>query len=192
MGKRFSYHIPIGDWNTNTYLYDALMKSIGGRASDEYSDLLLLPGGGDWLMNPMRDLAELEAYNHFTDRGKRVLGICRGAQLHCLFSGGKLIKHLPDWNDRLMHTTITGNWQGASAFHGMTNGSHKILVNSRHHQGFINIPNSNVIWTSDDGLAEGGYDEKCFWVQWHPEHTDMINTIAQLTFKNEFYEWFWN
>ena len=192
MGKRFTYHIPKGEWPLKAELYDNLMKSLGGKPGGETSDLLLLPGGGDWGIRPKRDKAEREAYDYYTQKGIKIMGICRGAQLHCIFSGGELIDHLPDWNDRMMHTTLTGDWKGASSFHSVTNGSKTILTNSRHHQGFTDIPGSNVIWRSADGIAEGGYDEKCLWAQWHPENDDMINTIAQLTFKNEFYEWFWN
>lgn len=191
MSKRFTYYVPKGDWPLSIKPYEQLMLSLGGKPGGELSDLLLLPGGGDLGTRPKRDSAEQDAYYEYTRRGSKILGICRGAQLHCVLSGGTLIEHLPDWNDSLMHTTITGDWLGISAFHGIINEEGKsILTNSRHHQGFLNIPDSKTIWRSKDGLSEGGYDDKCLWTQWHPEFPDMTNTIAQHTFKTEFYDWF--
>lgn len=191
MRHEFTYYIPEGKWPMLSQPYNSLLSSMGGRPGSGESDLLLLPGGSDWGIRPLRDIAEREAYDHYTRKGQKILGICRGAQVHCLLSGGTLIDHLPDWNDQLMHTTITGDWKGQSSYHGVTDGKNILLTNSRHHQGFIDIPNSKTVWRSRDGLAEGGYDEKCFWVQWHPEHSDMLRTAAQEKFKTDFNGWFW-
>jgi gamma-glutamyl-gamma-aminobutyrate hydrolase PuuD len=90
-----------------------------------------------------------------------------------------------------MHTTVNGDWLGQSSFHGITDGKNHLLINSRHHQGFTDIPGSQTVWRSRDGLAEAGFDEKCFWTQWHPEHEDMVRTAAQEKFKSDFNDWFW-
>lgn len=190
MSKQFTFYLPTGVWPLKSQLYVSLLQTLGGRLGDVGSDLLLLPGGSDWGDRPVRDTAEKLAYDEFTITGRKILGICRGAQVHCILSGGRLIQHLPDWNSQLLHTTITGDWRGQSAFHKITNGVQELLTNSRHHQGFVEIPGSKTVWRSHDGLAESGYDKKCFWVQWHPEHPDMINTKAQIKFKEDFHEWF--
>lgn len=192
MGKEFTYYVPQGEWPLFLEPYTELMKSLGGIPGNELSDLLLLSGGSDFGTRPDRDSAETDAYHEYTRRGSKILGICRGAQLHCVLSGGTLIEHLPEWNNSLMHTTLSGDWTGLSSFHSIINEEGKsLLINSRHHQGFIGIPNSKTIWRSRDGLSEGGVDDKCLWTQWHPEFPDMTNTIAQHKFKNDFYDWFW-
>jgi gamma-glutamyl-gamma-aminobutyrate hydrolase PuuD len=189
--KPFTFYVTQGIWPLRLEPYHQLLKSMGGLPGGEESDLLLLPGGSDWGMRIERDLAEREIYDYYTRKGNKILGICRGAQLHCLFSGGELINHLPDWNESLMHTTVNGDWLGQSSFHGITDGKNHLLINSRHHQGFVDIPGSQTVWRSRDGLAEGGFDEKCFWTQWHPEHEDMVRTAAQEKFKSDFNDWFW-
>lgn len=62
-------------------------------------DALILTGGNDLSMlpdaadsAPERDRFEAEAYRHFLQRGKPVLGVCRGAQMINHLAGGRLVR----------------------------------------------------------------------------------------------------
>ncbi|OYQ39016.1 hypothetical protein CHU94_16510 [Rhodoferax sp. TH121] len=91
----------------------ALIERLGGcplplsnsvRDVDAYLDALgldalILTGGNDLSMlpdaadgAPERDRFEAEAYRHFLQRGKPVLGVCRGAQLINHLCDGRLVR----------------------------------------------------------------------------------------------------
>lgn len=54
------------------------------------NDIAALPDGADHA--PERDRFEAAAYRHFLQRGKPVLGVCRGAQMINHLAGGRLVR----------------------------------------------------------------------------------------------------
>jgi len=172
------YFIPNGEWPLRTQPYHDLMKKTGFAEGNENSEILLLPGGADLGMRPVRDHEEFAWFAKWSREDKPVIGICRGMQLMLHLTGNdNMVEHLPDYCDLIQHTTINGLWTGQSAFHNTELG---LLVNSRHHQGFLNVNDSwNPIDKTADGTIEAVINNKQFGVQWHPEHEEMNGTPAQ-------------
>lgn len=84
----------------------------------KFAEMLLFTGGADvspalygqpmgkyTSINKERDIRELEIYNEYKHLPK--LGICRGAQLLTVLSGGKLIQHVE--NHSFPHDLITSD-----------------------------------------------------------------------------------
>jgi gamma-glutamyl-gamma-aminobutyrate hydrolase PuuD len=183
-----TYYIPTSDkWPLHIKPYLDLMKKAGYFREEDSNnaDFLLLPGGADIGMRNGRDEYEIYLYKRFRELGKPIIGICRGLQLMIYLneSGNAFIDHIPDYAKEIIHTTISGDWQGQSSWHTTQNG---LLVNSRHHQGVKEkeVTQYEVIDVTTDGIVEAieNKETKEFAVQWHPEHMEMNDTPAQ--------EWF--
>jgi len=71
----------------------------------EDANLVMFTGGADvdpvhygenlgkyTYIDEVRDEEEIEIYKEAIDQGKKIIGICRGAQLSCVMAGGKLIQ----------------------------------------------------------------------------------------------------
>jgi putative glutamine amidotransferase len=155
-------------------------------------DALLLSGGGDIhpaqygeaiattldAVDRQRDLMELRALGVARDQGKRVLGICRGAQLLVVAAGGTLIQDLPsqgvfghfdDSHDRGYATLRHGiKAEGGSCAERTLGGLGE--VNSHHHQAIKDVGDelTATAW-APDGVIEAVEGPDLFGVQWHPE-----------------------
>lgn len=81
------------------------------------ADLVIFTGGED--VNPMlygeichattrfsfdRDVMESKCFHQAVELKKKILGICRGAQLACVLSGGRLVQHQVDTGYHTIHT----------------------------------------------------------------------------------------
>ena len=151
-------------------------------------DRLLLPGGGDIHpsffgqydqgsrnIDPELDKAQFVLLDAFAQKGKPVLGICRGLQLLNVYFGGDIIQDLPD---HLIHHYIEKDQYhplkvvpGTQLY--QLYGEYSI-VNSAHHQSCGRIGHGLIIsQTAPDGIIEGlEHTEKpVLGVQWHPERT---------------------
>lgn len=136
---------------------------------------LLLSGGGDIQpelygqksthsrsIDLNRDILELCMLDAFLERGKPVLGICRGIQVINIYFGGTLHQHIDGHsqiNDKdSLHTV---EWNG------------KIVeVNSAHHQVIDRLGSGlKVTAMSPDGFVEAVAHETLPVIafQWHPE-----------------------
>lgn len=174
-----------------------LPKTYGGRVAQleeilQAVDALILVGGGDvncdrykeapavtlQEVDHVRDDMELYAAQWAVRNKVRVLGVCRGAQILAVATGGSLHQDLPaaGYHGHLSHL------QGAT-FGAMR---HRVLirkgtlaeqvlegvdeVNSHHHQA-ISDPGSLLQATgwSDDGVIEVVEAENALGIQWHPE-----------------------
>ena len=147
-------------------------------------DGLLLSGGGDlepWRygqenrgshrMDPERDERDFRLLEEFLQRGKMVLGICRGLQVINVFFDGTLIQDLAghsavDGKDRLHEVSTTDC--------GLRRlwGGERIVVNSAHHQAVDRVGEGlQVIQRAEDGTIEGLRHERLpiLALQWHPE-----------------------
>jgi putative glutamine amidotransferase len=159
---------------------DALVVSGGGdvdpatyASADEYDATTLQE------CDPERDALELTAVRQATASGGRVLGICRGAQLLAVASGGTLVMDLPGagfaghWEYERQHEAVHGVQAdprtGASA--ALAGASR---VNSIHHQAVATAGTAlrATAW-SDDGVVEAIEGEGQLGVQWHPERMAM-------------------
>lgn len=179
-----TYYIPTSDkWPLYIEPYLVLMKKAGYLREEDpnIADILLLPGGADIGMRDGRDEYEIYLYKSFRELGKPIIGICRGLQLMIYLneSGNTLLEHIPDYTKEILHTTITGDWKGESSWHTTELG---LFVNSRHHQGAYlkDVTSYEVIDMTSDGIVEAieNKETKEFAVQWHPEHSEMIDTPA--------------
>lgn len=165
-----------------------------GRLSEELTDDSLLAFGGGNDISPTlygefpsertlattkilgRDLFEASAFNVARERQLPMLGICRGSQLLCALSGGKLIQHL--------------NGHGRD-HHIITDKNEKYWATSTHHQAmwpfdikhkmiaWADTPKSNVYVLNDDTILSKVPVEpeivyfptsKSLGIQGHPEY----------------------
>lgn len=116
------------------HLFDSVVRGVPFSVCKD--DVLLLEGSaadvdpkfygdsiGSFLSTPdtERDSRELAQLRRFTDIGAKVLGICKGAQLACVFAGGNLIQHV----------TGHGVWNGHQI---VTDDGQYMLSSSVHHQ----------------------------------------------------------
>lgn len=122
-----------------------------------------------------RDIAEIALVQYARAQGKRVLGVCRGAQLLAVMDGGTLIHDLPEKG-------IDGHWDEERQYEPVHSvqaeaGSDaaRVLadverVNSIHHQAVADPGQAlrATAW-SDDGIIEAVEAPGLLGVQWHPE-----------------------
>lgn len=171
-----SFYIPQGNWPLNFSSYSSFFQRLGFKQVDKDGDFLVLPGGADLGVRPLRDEFEKRVYAKYLIKDLPVIGICRGMQLALSEDGSKLIEHIPDKFFEVKHTTITGNWRGQSTWHTTSLG---FSTNSRHHQGFSEVSEEwTILDSTSDGIIEAVVDKHTFAVQWHPEREEMWNTKA--------------
>ena len=152
------------------------------------ADALLLSGGGDVdpsryaasagpevaEVDPVRDRLEIWSYLAARERGRRVLGICRGIQVMAVAAGGSLHQHLPDagydghWildreYEPVHAVSADAGTAASAALAGVTK------VNSIHHQAVLDPGELRATAWSDDGLIEAVEADGALGVQWHPE-----------------------
>ncbi len=178
---------------------DTSVESIPLEAIMGQADGLILSGGGD--VDPSfyggdrrhpalsgvdttRDLNEIALLERALGRGIPVLGICRGAQLINVASGGSLFQDLSlergatvshqgreDRLDKAIHPVEVSPDSRLAALLGEAG---EVRVNSAHHQGIDRVGDGlEVVARAGDGLieaVEGVGDTPLVGVQWHPEN----------------------
>lgn len=115
------------------WLEGELVKSI------EEADIVLFTGGEDVCptlynepigrytsYNSARDKQETAVFEEALRMGKHMLGICRGSQLLCVLSGGRLVQHQE--NRHGQHPIILTN------IYGFSKQPPSIMMTSTHHQ----------------------------------------------------------
>ena len=126
-------------------------------------------------VDPARDITEIVVVQHALAQKKRVLGVCRGAQLLAIMGGGTLIF---DLNEK----GLDGHWDEERQYQPVHEISAEpdslaahILgtvdqVNSIHHQAIAD-PGQTLRATawSPDGVIEAVEGPGLLGVQWHPE-----------------------
>lgn len=156
------------------------------------ADVLLLAGGGDIQpaiygaepattldqVDPLRDEVEMRALAWARNAQRRVLGICRGAQMLAVASGGTLVQDLPSAGfgphvDVRHDRTYAGLRHVVKADPGSL--AERVLgglaeVNSQHHQAVCDVGAPLVVtaWSAD-GVVEALEGPNVLGVQWHPE-----------------------
>jgi putative glutamine amidotransferase len=137
------------------------------------------------VIDPARDLVELQLTRWALADGKPLLGICRGLQVINVATGGSLYQDLDaECGDAIKHDYFpTAGWGRDHLAHevtlmegtGLRAAFHadRITVNSMHHQGIDRLGTGlKVTALAPDGLIEGiEAPEHPFLsaVQWHPE-----------------------
>lgn len=159
-------------------------------------DGLLLTGGGDidptlfgeephrslGSIVPERDEFEIELIKKMLEQNKPILGICRGAQIMSIASGGDMYQDIYGQietpliqHDQRAPRTHASHYvqlaKGTVLQHLI--GKDRIKVNSFHHQAVRNIPEGyQVSGIASDGIIEAFESQNHSFVmglQWHPE-----------------------
>jgi putative glutamine amidotransferase len=126
-------------------------------------------------VDPARDATEVSVVETALQQGKRVLGVCRGAQLLAVMGGGTLVLDLPSkgikghWDEIRQYEPVHGITAEAGSIAGQIVGD-LTEVNSIHHQA-ISDPGQSLRATawSPDGVIEAVEAPGILGVQWHPE-----------------------
>lgn len=189
-------------WNTAAYLRALRLAGVEpvelrpeGEADLTGLEALLLTGGGDIeprrygqrrhprvaRVDPVRDEFELRIAGEALARQIPVLGICRGAQVLGVVSGGALIQDITSQCPGAVgHAPPAGgpvvrHWVRVAEGSRLRDilGASRVYVNSYHHQanGKLGEGMRAVAWCEDgvvEGL-EGAGPGFVLGVQWHPE-----------------------
>jgi putative glutamine amidotransferase len=128
-----------------------------------------------------RDITEIVVVQHALAQRKRVLGICRGAQLLAVIGGGTLIGDLSEkgleghWDEVRQYETVHSVSAERASVTADVLGSIR-NVNSIHHQAIAD-PGQHLrpsAW-SPDGVIEAVEGPGLLGVQWHPERLATID-----------------
>ena len=158
----------------------------GGDVSLEYFNGSAHPRIGE--VDRARDLTEISLMHAAVNDGKPILGICRGAQVMNVVSGGTLYTHIIDQLKGALDHDYPGDLRRVlvhpirvdeSTRSAEIFGETLLNVNSLHHQGLKDIaPGLLATGYAPDGLVEVVEipdHPYAVSVQWHPEWlTDQI------------------
>ena len=178
------------------------------KFANNYSKMLdgLIITGGDFDINPKlynqpkngaknlkskRTNFEIKIYNKFLSLNKPILGICGGAQLINVASGGTLIqdlKKIPINHEQINprnQTSHSISIEKKSKLYKICR-KRKFYVNSAHHQSILKVSNDFIVSAiAKDGVIEAIEHKKhrwCIGLQWHPEF--LITKEDSMIFKD--------
>jgi putative glutamine amidotransferase len=178
-------------------------------AACDRMDGLVLVGGGDvdpaaygrapdpsvYGVDQVRDRAEASWLASFRDRGRPILGICRGLQLLNVTLGGTLIVDVPERS--VVHRDVARREAdiGRETRHRVRIepgsrlaailGCDSCVVVTRHHQAIDRVADGlRVVAWADDGVPEAveASDGWLVGVQWHPEADVATSEASQKLF----------
>ena len=173
-------------------------------------DGLILPGGAD--LNPLcygrqdwcchgvcdqLDQLDFHCLRHFVERGKPVMGICRGLQVINVYLGGDLYQDIgrklrPSHRGSIeADQHHPGHAEKGSFLYGIY--GEDMLINSNHHQAIRHIAESlKVVQRAPDGIVEAveNQDQSIVAVQWHPER--LFQKEGPWVDGGELFSWFVN
>jgi putative glutamine amidotransferase len=154
----------------------SIVVTGGGDVDPQHYGVAELASPGVLMdVDPRRDIAEIVIVQYALAQGKRVLGVCRGAQLLAVLGGGTLIVDLPEkglggnWDEERQYEPVHGIDSQADSVAARILGSVD-QVNSIHHQAIADPGQSlrATAW-SPDGVIEAVEGPGLLGVQWHPE-----------------------
>jgi putative glutamine amidotransferase len=148
-------------------------------------------------IDPARDEYEIALTRAALERHLPIFAICRGVQVLNVAAGGTLVQDLPSEQpaalphkpggapDAVAHDiVVTPDTQLDRLLGDALDPSHRVAVNSRHHQAVKHVaPGFRVTAVAPDGVVEA--IEKadapfCLGVQWHPENFWRTGQFAAL------------
>jgi putative glutamine amidotransferase len=124
---------------------------------------IILSGGDDIGVYPVRDETEFALLDIADKEGFKVLGVCRGLQLMHNWLGGELVRNGAEFENKHKSTR------------------HKILFNNEPHE--VNSYHSctlkgetaaDIISTADDNSIEAIAYKNMLGVMWHPEREETL------------------
>jgi putative glutamine amidotransferase len=176
---------------------EVIRRKVSVREYAELLDGLVLQGGADispqtygqqplqpqWAGDAVRDRYEIELIEGFLERGKPLLGICRGCQLLNVAFGGSLVQDLAtqrpeaqkhvdaDLYDECLHGI---EFIPGTRLASLYDGDSVPIVNSIHHQAIDRLGGDLGVEarSAGDGVVEAiraSGSTPVFGVQWHPE-----------------------
>jgi putative glutamine amidotransferase len=174
--------LPAGP-DADPYALSALVNSChsivvtgGGDVDPQHYGVADLASPGVLMdVDPQRDIAEIVVVQYALAQGKRVLGVCRGAQLLAVLGGGTLIVDLREkgldghWDEERQYEPVHAIHNQPGSLAAQILGSVD-QVNSIHHQAIADPGQSlrATAW-SPDGVIEAVEGPGLLGVQWHPE-----------------------
>ncbi len=150
---------------------------------------LLLCGGADIGVNPVRDRYEFAWIRSALENGQPIIGICRGMQILNYYFGGKVedIEGIYESAHQIDKFRDDGNHhERLSQYHKIEDiDGNTMIVNSRHHQYCSKIADLFMVThrTVGGGNIVEGFENvaKQIWaVQWHPERMEAIDNTYPL------------
>lgn len=119
---------------------------------------LILSGGDDIGIFPLRDETEYALLDWFCDKKLPIVGVCRGFQVLCAHLGGTLGSVDPDIHRARRHTV---KWLSGA----------KREVNSYHNLAPVHLPSmlTPLAHCEIDGKVEAAGGEGLLGILWHPE-----------------------
>lgn len=150
-------------------------------------------------VTPTRDHFELAITKKILEQNKPFLGVCRGAQILNVATGGTIYQDIYAQvdGDLLQHSQKSDSKYGshfvnvkeASLLHGITN-QERLTVNSFHHQACWKVVDPMVVVSkASDGIIEAiesTSHDFVLGVQWHPEIMAVANDEPSLAIYNSF------
>jgi putative glutamine amidotransferase len=153
-----------------------------------------LPGLGK--VHPLRDEWEIRLIESMLRLNKPILGICRGAQILNVATGGTMYQDInTQVSNVLQHTQRAPRYHASHHIMIATDSklyeiaqSDKLLINSFHHQANRTVgPGFRVAASAQDGVMEAFESIShrfVIGVQWHPENMTQVDELSNRLFQS--------